>query len=185
MSKHVGQFESLRGIAASWVFVSHAMAIAELTTWPFSDGGLPVDVFIMLSGFVITLLINRRPEPYGGYLFRRWMRLYPLFLIALGLGLLTQSYAPLAFAPVLFGKVAPPSWYAVITGGAILPNLLLHLTMFHGIVPDTVLPNSATAFSGPLWSISLEWQFYLVAPVFALPRGRRLISAEPMRLRSR
>ncbi|MEA1085878.1 acyltransferase [Sphingomonas sp. CD22] len=182
MSKHVGQFETLRGVAASWVFISHAMAIAELSLWPFNDGGLAVDVFILLSGFVITLLVNRRPEPYSGYIFRRSMRLYPLYLTALALGLLTQGYGPPAFAPVLFGQVASPAWYAVVTGPEVVPNLLLHLTMLHGLVPDTILANASTAFSGPLWSVSLEWQFYLVAPLIIwlldvrVPR-RRIIAA--------
>lgn len=36
--------------------------------------------------------------------------------------------------------------------------------MLHGIVPDTILPQASLMFSGPLWSISLEWQFYLIAP---------------------
>lgn len=166
MSRQIGQFETLRGIAATWVFITHSMVIAEVAFWPLSDGGIPVDIFVVLSGFVITLLIINRPEFYLGYLFRRFMRLYPLFIVALGLGWATQSLAAGALAPILFGGWASPQWYAVVRGTAIVPNLLLHLTMFHGIVPDTILANAATAFSGPLWSISLEWQFYIVAPLF-------------------
>lgn len=140
------------------------MAISELTVWPFYDGGIAVDVFIMLSGFVITLLVKRRPEPYGGYIFRRLMRLYPLYLIALGLGIATQGFGPPAFAPVLFGHIAPPGWYPVVHGMALIPHLALHITMLNGVIPNSLLPSAATAFSGPLWSISLEWQFYLIAP---------------------
>ena len=40
--------------------------------------------------------------------------------------------------------------------------------MLHGIVPETILPRSSIALLGPAWSISLEWQFYLVAPLLFL-----------------
>lgn len=37
--------------------------------------------------------------------------------------------------------------------------------MMHGAVPDAVLPYAPSAFLVPAWSISLEWQFYLLAPL--------------------
>lgn len=121
----------------------------------------------MLSGFVITLLIIKRPEPYGGYLFRRFMRLYPLYLIALALGLATyQLYGPV-IGESLFGAPARDNFFQrdAAIQAALPVHLGLHLTMLHGAVPDTLVPLAALAISGPLWSISLEWQFYLFAPL--------------------
>ncbi len=46
------------------------------------------------------------------------------------------------------------------------PQLIAHATLLHGVVPDAVLPSTDYAFIGQAWSISLEWQFYLLAPLF-------------------
>lgn len=167
LARQIGQFEALRGVAATWVFVSHALLIAELPVPILNNGGLAVDLFIILSGFVVTLLVLRRAEPYGRYIFRRGARLYPLYLIALLLGWATQHlYAPVVGAG-LFGTGASEEFLAraAAVDAALPQHLALHLTMLHGVVPDDVMPFSSLAFSGPLWSISLEWQFYLVAPL--------------------
>ena len=37
--------------------------------------------------------------------------------------------------------------------------------MLHGLVPHSLLPDATGAFLGPGWSVSTEWQFYLVAPL--------------------
>lgn len=166
MIKHVPHFEVLRGVAAIWVLISHVLLIVDIKVPYLSDGNQAVELFVILSGFVITLMVNSEHETYGMYIFRRVVRLYPLFLIALVYGASTDYL----YAPV-FGH---SPWLETIknvfeTRGSNLhsnlwPHLLLHLTMFHGAVPDNILPQANLMFSGPLWSISLEWQFYLIAP---------------------
>jgi peptidoglycan/LPS O-acetylase OafA/YrhL len=46
-------------------------------------------------------------------------------------------------------------------------HLSLHVPLLHGLVPDRYLPSTSYAFLGQAWSLTLEWQFYLIAP-FAL-----------------
>jgi len=166
-TNHIAQFVSLRGLAALWVFVSHALLISEQKVFILSAGGWAVDVFVMLSGFVIGLLVLQRAEPYPIYIFRRFARLYPLYLLALLLGFVTSSYYATVVGSSYFGAAVDDNFFLrdQLIDAHFWQHLLAHLTMLHGAIPDSVLPLSALAFSGPLWSISLEWQFYLVAPM--------------------
>ena len=46
--------------------------------------------------------------------------------------------------------------------------------MLHGAISDDVLPFSEYAFNMPAWSVSLEWQFYVIAPfVLAIVMRRK------------
>jgi peptidoglycan/LPS O-acetylase OafA/YrhL len=42
------------------------------------------------------------------------------------------------------------------------------LTLLHGTISNHILPASSYMFLGPAWSLSLEWQFYLIAPLILL-----------------
>jgi len=47
-----------------------------------------------------------------------------------------------------------------------MSHLLAHLTLLHGALPHNILPASEYMFLAPAWSLSLEWQFYLIAPIW-------------------
>ena len=164
--KHYPQFEVLRGIAAMWVLLSHLLLVSGLDIPILSRGGQAVELFVILSGFVIALLCLTKQESYPAYIFRRFVRLYPLFLVALVLGMATSHLYGPALGENPFLKEDPNSFIMRASTEAkyFWQHLIAHLTMLHGAVPDTLLPQSVFTFSGPLWSISLEWQFYLIAP---------------------
>ena len=173
---HIPELDGLRGLLAAWVFVFHALRFAGLQVPILCEGGLAVHVFIMLSGFMISRLRMQSHERYPIYLLRRLARLYPVYLMALSFGLAVSGLASSTFSHL--------PWEIVNRGELVrmhakeqanlAPLLLAHLTMLHGMFPEEILPASLTAFIGPAWSLSLEWQFYLAAPmivaVIASPR---------------
>jgi len=90
--KHfIPEFEGLRGVLAIWVLISHLMwgsgftpdEVKGLWIVPFS-GGVPVSIFIILSGFVIFLLLDSKQTTFFEYIVRRLFRLYPVFLFTSG-----------------------------------------------------------------------------------------------------
>lgn len=170
-SKH--RFESLeclRGYMAWWVVITHALGFTGLEaqlprfTGFLMRGDRAVHVFIILSGFVITHLGLSRREAYPQYLVRRAFRLLPIYYVMLAVGiLLADQQLALHGAPwAKQAEVWVPGFQA--QADHFWTHLLLHASLLHGAVPDTWLPYAAWTFIGPAWSLSLEWQFYLVAP---------------------
>jgi len=171
-SGRIHEFEVLRGLLAAWVMIGHVFKHSGYTPdslRPFSllaDPGMPVDVFIILSGFVIFSLLDHKHEGYWPFIIRRFFRLFPLFLVVL---LVSTALV----VPALAWREAFP-WKTPFLEGVIGLNkasadylaqhFMVHLTMLHGLVPDSILPASQYAIVGQAWSISVEWQFYLLAP---------------------
>jgi peptidoglycan/LPS O-acetylase OafA/YrhL len=143
---------AIRGIAAWWVVLFHlrlllapwlpAAAIAAL-----GDGNLAVDLFFILSGFVIHLNYGERLSASwrstGDFLFRRFARIYPLHLLILA------GFALYAVAAILFGRsglaAQDPAYFAA--------SLLLvqNWGFFHRL-----------EWNVPAWSISTEAAAYLL-----------------------
>jgi len=179
----VDELDGLRGLLALWVAVSHIVCLSgsAAITLPFhlESGWIDfvlaapaVETFMILSGFAITFLLHARPQSYGEFMIGRFFRIVPTYIVCLALGATVAWW----FTPWLLNHAAwKGSEYLTEN---VLPTsqlehqhpaayLFWHLTLLHGAVPNHILPQCSTTFLPPAWSISLEWQFYLLAPLIA------------------
>lgn len=133
------------------------------------SGDTGVMVFIIISGFVIAHLLLRSEEGYTDYLLRRFVRIAPVYLVCLTVAVSVISLAWLAWGenPLPLNRTMRISRFSEETEN-FWTHLALHLTLLHGAVPDTLLSFASTTFLAPAWSLSLEWQFYLIAPLMVV-----------------
>jgi len=181
--RKIRSIEGLRGLLALWVLFGHTLAAAGLgEDWrgPFrilATGGYAVEVFIAVSGFVIFYLLDGARESYGRFLVRRFLRLYPVYFVCLIASVLIlrldlQAYTDAPFSHPLNDHRIEIAQHSL----DFLPQqLLAHIFMVQSLIPDFLLPNSNYAILGQAWSLSLEWQFYVLAPLLFvfLARGGR------------
>ncbi len=176
--QRINLFEALRGLLAFWVLFAHIGLFAGIT--PYIGGmlrpiaffnltaGHAVEVFMILSGFVIFFLLNKSQETYGVFLFRRFFRLVPVFFVAILAGVFLNGTHQAVLQKVSWNT---HPWIqdqlALAQNDALYfwQHILTHIPMLHGVIPENVVPRTDAAFSGPGWSISTEWQFYLIAPL--------------------
>ncbi|WP_165864468.1 acyltransferase family protein [Capsulimonas corticalis] len=177
---HLGYLDSLRGVAAFYVMLSHLRAEVVLRTDParlpahflsatgWMDYGLvAVMIFIVLSGYCLMIPVTRSSDRQlrGGaltYLRRRARRILPPYYAALLL-----SLAVIALETKLRQGVV--SHWADVSTGDFQPGVLLsHLFLIHNL-------RTAWAYqiNGPLWSVATEWQIYFLFPALLLPLWRR------------
>jgi peptidoglycan/LPS O-acetylase OafA/YrhL len=143
----------LRGFAACWVVLLHFYS-DWLVLWPglknlelFAQRGyLGVDIFFVLSGFILSYVYLRDPAPltmsaYKEFLAMRWARIYPAHFTILVI---------LIVVLILSRAVGFP-W----VGSYSLKSLIAQLTL-------TVWgPLGALGWNVPAWSVSAEWFAYV------------------------
>jgi len=172
--------EGLRAWLAWTVVCSHIVDVGPsiyIDDEIADAGDFSVRIFIVISGFVITHLILEQKERFPVFIARRFLRIYPAYLIALILAILVS---PLRFHAILGDPYAGfllkscARVERVQYDVNLMSHLFAHLTLLHGALPHNILPASEYMFLPPAWSLSLEWQFYLIAPVWiwALSRFR-------------
>jgi peptidoglycan/LPS O-acetylase OafA/YrhL len=142
--------EGLRGVAAVLVVLAHTLPNAGGFT-------LGVDIFFVLSGFLITRLVVDELAARGGvslrsFYIRRGFRLFPALFVFLAAVLIwAQLLAPasgaqIAHSTVLSSLLYVENWHIVAVGGV----------GGVGLIRDP---------AAQAWSLSVEEQFYVIWPV--------------------
>jgi peptidoglycan/LPS O-acetylase OafA/YrhL len=145
--------EGLRGVAAVLVVVAHTLPSAGGFT-------LGVDIFFVLSGFLITRLVidelaRRGDVSIRSFYIRRGFRLFPALFVFLAAVLIwAQVFAPasgisIVHSTILSSLLYVENWHIVAVGGV----------GGAGLIRDP---------AAQAWSLSVEEQFYVVWPIILI-----------------
>ncbi len=150
--QRVAELDSFRGLAALVIVMYHARS--TLIPW----GWASVDLFFVLSGYLITTIIIKHGTTKGFVLrfyTRRALRVWPIYYLLIGL--------IAAFATVLYS-------------GCTWRGLPYVLTFTQNV--SYYWSNKSTLFSlylGHTWTLAIEEQFYLIWPALILLLGRKYV----------
>src|SRR5580704_15437936 len=158
LKDHIPQLDGLRGIAVLLVLAQHTLggsrrdsigSLADLVAVPARCGWVGVDLFFVLSGFLITrILLQTRGARNRYFVFyaRRALRIWPVYFPLVLIAYLANPWLPSA----LQSSFGARSWLLVVLFCQNLPAL----------GAGVALP----AILAPTWSLAVEEQFYLLWP---------------------
>lgn len=166
------ELDGLRFIAFLMVFLFHgglpvgmvATAIGRTAARAFREnGGYGVQLFFILSGYLITTLLLREEARFGrvalrAFWIRRILRIWPLYYLLIFIGFVVL--------PGLDGQLGTTGQKALVQ---------THLLPFLGFLGNwsMALVRAAPDWLSVLWSVCVEEQFYLVVPLFIALVSRR------------
>ncbi len=164
------QLDWLRFVAFSLVFMHHALpqdandyvavgvpqAVARWLAGAVIAGGFGVDIFFALSSFLITELLVREYDTLGkidigAFYVRRILRIWPLYYVFIFLSVF------------VFPRFLPGH----LDGTHLLPFLFFFANW------DAAKHGFNGGVASPLWSVSIEEQFYISWPLLLLIFGRK------------
>jgi peptidoglycan/LPS O-acetylase OafA/YrhL len=152
--RRIPELDGLRAVAALVIVVFH------LNPPAFPAGWAGVDLFFVLSGYLITAIILKyrdAPGFIGRFYVRRGLRIWPIYYLVFLLLIAVNPWLPRPY------PLDAWPYYATYT-----QNLTLYLRR--------PMPPFNPAFDHT-WTLALEEQFYLVWPVLVILAGRRRLVA--------
>ena len=157
--RQIPALTGIRGIAALYVVLFHYAGLTGLKgKIPFiSHGFIAVDLFFVLSGFVMALSYqhmfadNFSFASYRKFLGRRIARIYPIYIVTTVAALMLIYFG---FDHWIKWNVAPGKIWAA---KFIINGLLVQAW---GI---------ANSINDPSWSLSSEWAAYVLFPILVVP----------------
>jgi peptidoglycan/LPS O-acetylase OafA/YrhL len=146
------ELDGLRFLAALLVFIHHSDQLAGVPEFLKAWGWVGVDLFLVLSAFLLTRLlrveIERSSAPnYRHYFIRRICRIWPLHWTFIS-------------AMLLLSFVTKPGQVTQSIG-----VWFSHIAFFNNFVIGIFGYESELPYSAHLWTISLEEQYYLLVPL--------------------
>lgn len=170
-SNRFAPMEGLRGVAILLVFFAHYYDIiwrdlplhnhtlSTLGQALLGTGGTGVDLFFVLSGFLIYGAVRKPALDMRKFLARRVQRIYPAFLAVLLIYLAMSPFLHLVHA-------ASDRYASRIPGTAVgsVLYVLANVAFLPGVFPVKPIMNVA-------WSLSYEWFFYLLLPLVVMAFG--------------
>lgn len=155
----------MRAAAIAAVLASHCGGMfglwlsVAMPVWMLKGGFLGVELFFVLSGFLVgrqVIEVAYRPTPaaWARFMMRRWLRTLPLYWLWLALLL----------------AVWPPQFW-VPDHKALLPGAAL---LYGAFLQNLDWPTPWGNWFGVAWSLSVEEWFYLVVPAATMMLAHRL-----------
>ena len=125
----------------------------------FSQGSIGVQLFFLISGFVILMTLNKC-QTFKEFVYRRWLRLFPAMFICSILIFMT--------ATIFHERPA---------GIPKLQNLLPGLTFIEPLWWQTVFRSHYASLDGAFWTLYIEFKFYIFAACIYFWRGQKWVVA--------
>jgi peptidoglycan/LPS O-acetylase OafA/YrhL len=162
----VRALDGLRGVAILLVMLYHQTLLAGSTVvdrfvgfWMLG-GWIGVDLFFVLSGFLITGILYDAKEAAGyfrNFYARRVLRIFPLYYAVVAFSLLILPHIPHWKLDNLARINGDEIWYWTYLSNF---SIAAHAAFRHGILDVS-------------WSLAIEEQFYLTWPLAVLLLSRR------------
>jgi peptidoglycan/LPS O-acetylase OafA/YrhL len=164
---HLPVLDGVRGLAVTMVLVFHFVGTMTPTNWVEQSivgvtkyGALGVDLFFVLSGFLITgILYDSRDDPnyFRNFFMRRVLRIFPLYYGVLVLVFLVAPLIPMLRGPTLDYLLERQAW-----------AWLYGINFYIAKQGDW-----SFSYLNHFWSLSVEEHFYLFWPFVVLLLARR------------
>jgi peptidoglycan/LPS O-acetylase OafA/YrhL len=153
--RSIPSLDGLRAISVLFVILGHTNSTfldSVRLLGPLRDGALGVNVFFVISGFLITHILLREADKFGHinvktFYIRRAFRIFPPFYAFLGVVTCLRIVHIYSF-----------EWSSLLSSAAYVWNYSLQ---------------EGSWILGHTWSLSLEEQFYLIWPACVVAFSRR------------
>jgi peptidoglycan/LPS O-acetylase OafA/YrhL len=161
---HFPSLDGVRGLAILMVIAFHLFALPydglapSILSRVFSYGWLGVDLFFVLSGFLVTLTLQSLPQTRSGlsiFFRRRALRILPAYIATLLIAYL--AVGPILSGAGLIGEPPHIVWYLLAAQNYLFATDQMGGWLIH------------------YWSLAVEIQFYLIWPLLIYGRSPKSI----------